>query len=136
MSLHIGFKEIDKTQAWQWSGVKAPTWENLPGLKDIHVPDGFCVTTEAFKRIIEETPSLNALLDQLSLLKVEDRKRISELSGKIRRIIEGIAIPEDITDEITRHLSSLVKKMLMQYDPAPLQKIYRRPLLQASRIPI
>src|SRR5207249_301886 len=49
-------------------------------------------------------------LDQLSLLKVEDRDKISELSGEIRRVIEGIAIPQDINEEIARLLSRLDEK--------------------------
>src|SRR5205085_1177609 len=79
-------------------------------IEGIRVPDGFCISTEAFKRIIGETPSIHELLDQLSLLKVEDRDKISELSGEIRRVIEGIAIPEDIHEEITRLLSRLGEK--------------------------
>jgi rifampicin phosphotransferase len=65
------------------------------------------ISTEAFKRIIGETPSINELLDQLSLLKVEDRNKISELSSEIRRLIEGIAIPVDIHEDLARHLSRL-----------------------------
>src|SRR5438309_6850687 len=53
---------------------------------------------------------MNELLDQLSLLKVEDQDKISELSGEIRTIIEGIAIPEEISEEITRRLFELGEK--------------------------
>jgi phosphoenolpyruvate synthase/pyruvate phosphate dikinase len=41
---------------------------------------------------------------------VEDRDQIGELSGEIRRVIEGIAIPDDMQEEITRHLSRLDEK--------------------------
>ena len=41
---------------------------------------------------------------------MEDRDKIGELSGEIRRVIEGIAIPQDINEEITRHLSRLGEK--------------------------
>src|SRR5947209_19226355 len=71
----------------------------------MRVRDGFGIFTQAFKRISGETSSMNELLDQLSLLKVEDREKISELSGEIRRVIEGIAIPQDIREEITGLLS-------------------------------
>jgi phosphoenolpyruvate synthase/pyruvate phosphate dikinase len=76
----------------------------------MRVPDGFCISTEVFKRIIRETPSINELLVQLSLLKVEDRNKIRELSSKIRRVIEGIAIPENINEDITSFLSRLGEK--------------------------
>jgi rifampicin phosphotransferase len=41
---------------------------------------------------------------------VEDRDKISELSGEIRSSIEGITIPQDINEEITRFLSRLGEK--------------------------
>ena len=88
-------------------GGKGANLGELSRIEGIRVPDGFCISTEAFRRIIGETSSIEELLDQLSLLKVEDRDKIGELSGEIRRIIEGIAIPEDISEEIARQLSRL-----------------------------
>ena len=38
---------------------------------------------------------------------MEDRNKICELSSEIRRLIEAIGIPEDIHEELTRHLSRL-----------------------------
>src|SRR5436190_951654 len=105
----LGFQDIDKTKLMVVGGKGANLGE-LSRIEGIRVPDGFCISTEAFKRIIGETPSINELLDQLSLLKVEDRDKISELSGEIRRVIEGIAIPQDIHEEITRLLTRLGEK--------------------------
>src|ERR1700712_2351885 len=105
----LGFQEIDKTKLMVVGGKGANLGE-LSKIEGISVPDGFCISTEAFKRIIGETSSINELLDQLSLLKVEDRNKIAELSREIRTIIEGVAIPEDITEEITRQLSTFGEK--------------------------
>jgi phosphoenolpyruvate synthase/pyruvate phosphate dikinase len=91
-SFVLGFQDIDKTKLMVVGGKGANLGE-LSKIEGIRVPDGFCITTEAFKRIIGETSSINELLDQLSLLKVEDRDKIGELSGEIRSVIEGIAIP-------------------------------------------
>ena len=110
MSFYVlGFQDIDKTKLMVVGGKGANLGE-LSKIEGIRVPDGFCISTEAFKRTIGETSSIHELLDQLSLLKVEDRHKISELSGEIRRVIEGIAIPEDIHEEITRFLSRLGEK--------------------------
>jgi len=107
MSFYVlNFQDIDKTKLMVVGGKGANLGE-LSKIEGIRVPDGFCVSTEAYKRIIGETSSINGLLDQLSLLKVEDRDKIGQLSGEIRRDIEGIAIPQDIYEEITRHLSKL-----------------------------
>ena len=102
----LGFQDIDRTKLMVVGGKGANLGE-LSRIEGIRVPDGFCITTEAFKRIIGETSPINELLDQLSLLKLEDRDKIGEVSGEIRRVIEGIAIPQDIDEEITRFLSRL-----------------------------
>ena len=102
----LGFRDIDRTELMIVGGKGANLGE-LSRIEGIRVPEGFCVSTEAFKRIVGETPSISALLDELSLLKAENRGKIAELSGEIRRVIEGIAIPEDISEEITRFLSRL-----------------------------
>gem|GEM_PF-1847324 len=88
----LGFQDIDKTKLMVVGG-KGVNLGELSRIEGIRVPVGFCISTKAFKRIIGETPSINELLDQLSLLKVEDREKIAELSGEIRRGIERIAIP-------------------------------------------
>ncbi|NPV91044.1 MAG: phosphoenolpyruvate synthase [Firmicutes bacterium] len=105
----LGFQDIDKKKFMAVGGKGANLGE-LSKIEGIRVPDGFCISTEAFKRIIGATSSINELLDQLSLLKVEERDKIGELSGEIRRVIEGTAIPEDISEEITRQLSGLGEK--------------------------
>jgi phosphoenolpyruvate synthase/pyruvate phosphate dikinase len=100
----LGFQDIDNTKLMVVGGKGANLGE-LSKIEGIRVPDGFCISTEAFKRIIGETSSINELLGKLQLLKMEDRDKIGELSGEMRRVIEGIAIPEDINEEITCHLS-------------------------------
>src|ERR1700687_651820 len=105
----LGFQDIDKTKLMVVGGKGANLGE-LSKMEGIRVPDGFCISTEAFKRIIGETSSMNELLDQLSLLKVQDRDKIGELSGEIRRIIERMTIPEDIHEEVTRFLSMFGEK--------------------------
>src|SRR6266508_5091206 len=102
----LGFQDIDTTKIMVVGGKGANLGE-LSRIEGIRVPDGFCISTEAFTRIIGETPSIHELLDQLARLKVEDRHKIGELSAEIRRVIEGIAIPEDIQEAITRILSRL-----------------------------
>jgi phosphoenolpyruvate synthase/pyruvate phosphate dikinase len=105
----LSFQDIDQTKLMVVGGKGANLGE-LSRIEGVRVPDGFCLSTAAFKRIVGETSSLHALLDQLSLLKVEDREEIAELSSESGRIIEGIAIPQDIHDEIVRLLCRLGEK--------------------------
>ena len=105
----LGFQDVDSTKLMV-VGSKGANLGELSRIEGIRVPDGFCISTEAFKRTIREMSSLNELLDRLSLLKVEDRGEVRELSAEIRRAIEGIAIPQEIREEITRFLSGLGEK--------------------------
>jgi pyruvate,water dikinase len=105
----LSFQDIDKTKLSVVGGKGANLGE-LARVEGIHVPDGFCVSTEAFKRIVTETPAINGLLDQLSPLRAEDRDKISELSAEIRRLIEEITIPKDIHEEITSLVTALGEK--------------------------
>lgn len=105
----LKFQEIDKNKL-SIVGGKGANLGKLSRIQGIRVPDGFCVTTEADKRIIDNNKELSDLLDQLSCLSVDDRERISEISKKIRRVIKGIAIAKDIEEEITTQLSKLGEK--------------------------
>ncbi|MDZ7963032.1 MAG: phosphoenolpyruvate synthase [Aulosira sp. DedQUE10] len=108
-SFVLCLQDVDKTKLTVVGGKGANLGE-LSKIEGIHVPDGFCISTEAFKRITGETSSINELLDQLSHLLVDDRDKISELSAEIRRVIEGIAIPQDINEAIARLLSRFDEK--------------------------
>ena len=105
----LGFQDIDKTKIGAVGGKGANLGE-LSKIEEICVPEGFCISTIAFKRIIEGTAAIEKLLDQLSRLKIEDRDKIGELSGEIRRVIEAIAIPQDISEAIAHHLSRFDEK--------------------------
>jgi pyruvate,water dikinase len=102
----LGFQEIDETQVAVVGGKGAHLGE-LSQIEDIRVPRGFCVTTNAFRRIMAEAPSIDDLLDRLSCLNRGDREAIGELSAEIRRTLEEIAIPDDVAAAITLALARL-----------------------------
>ncbi len=99
----LEFREIDKTKQMVVGG-KGMNLGECSRIDGILVPEGFCVTTEAFKRVIGENDELHQLLDQLAVQKVDERKRISEISRKIRDLIEGIEIDMGIEEDIDRCL--------------------------------
>ncbi len=102
----LGFQEIDQTQVAVVGGKGAHLGE-LSRIEGIRVPAGFCVTTDAFQRIMAEAPSIDDRLDRLSRLRPDDREAIRALSAEIRRALEGIAIPDDLAAAITRPLAWL-----------------------------
>src|SRR3954471_12058561 len=99
-----GLQEIDQTQVAVAGGKGAHLGE-LSRIEGLRVPAGFCVTTDAFQRIVAEAPSSDEQLEQLSRLKPDDREAIRVLSANIRRSVEGIAIPDDLVSAIIRLLA-------------------------------
>lgn len=121
----LSFQEIDKTMLSMVGGKGANLGE-LSSFEGIQIPEGFCVTTEAYKKIIGGNKELNGLLEELSQLKVEyrsdgkknslllidqaTREKVNEVSKKIRMVIEGIAISKDIEEEIAAFLARFGEK--------------------------
>ena len=86
MGLYVmGFEEIDQTQVAVVGGKGANLGE-LSRIEGIRVPAGFCVTTDAFERIMADAPSIDDRLDRLARLNPDDREAIRALSAEIRRI--------------------------------------------------
>ncbi|MYY08527.1 phosphoenolpyruvate synthase [Streptomyces sp. SID4919] len=102
----LDLQEVDETQVAVVGG-KGAHLGGLSRIEGIRVPDGFCVTTDAFRRIMAEAPSIDDQLDRLSRLDPDDREAIRTLSARIRRTIEGIALPDDLAAAITRALTRL-----------------------------
>jgi len=102
----LGFHEIDQSQTALVGGKGAHLGE-LSRIEGIRVPAGFCVTTDAFRLIMTEAPSIDDRLDQLSRLNPADREAIAALSAEIRGIVEGIAIPDDVAAAVTGALAVL-----------------------------
>ena len=102
----LGLQEVDKTQVALVGGKGAHLGE-LSRIEGIGVPAGCCVTTDAFRRIMAEAPSIDDRLDRLSRLNPDDREVIRTLSAEIRRTLEGIAIPDDLAAAITGALALL-----------------------------
>lgn len=102
----LGFQEIDQAQVPVVGG-KGAHLGQISRIEGIRVPTGFCVTTNAFQRIMAEVPSIDDPLDRLSRLEPDDREAICALSAEIRRTLEGITIPDDLAAAITRPLARL-----------------------------
>ncbi|MER5497786.1 rifamycin-inactivating phosphotransferase [Streptomyces sp. NPDC002561] len=86
-------------------GGKGAHLGGLSRIEGIDVPDGFCVTTEAFRLIMARTPSIDDLLDRLARLDPDDREGTRVLGAEIRRAVEETAVPDDVASAITRALA-------------------------------
>ncbi len=104
-SFVLEFTDIDKIR-FELVGGKGANLGELSRIEGIKVPEGFCISTDAYK-IIHKSSSIDKLLDQLSQLKVEERDKIGKLGSKIRKAIEESEIPKELIEEISMQLSRL-----------------------------
>lgn len=86
-------------------GGKGAGLGELSRIGGIRVPEGFCVTTEAFSRVIGD--ALDGLLGELARCTLDDRHGIDAIRGKIgglaaqiREVIERAIIPEEIAEAV------------------------------------
>lgn len=103
-ALVLSFQEMEKAQLLLVGG-KGFNLGELSKIQGIQVPEGFCVTTAGFRTAIGQNKTFQALLDRLSMLKVEDRDQIAEISRKIRQILMEADIPSDVVKAVSRYLS-------------------------------
>ena len=102
----LSFQEIDESRVPVVGG-KGAHLGRLSRIEGITVPPGFCITTDAFHRILTEAPSISVQVEGLARLDADDRYAIREASAEIRRAIEAITIPDDIAAAIRDALASL-----------------------------
>ncbi|MEV0241702.1 rifamycin-inactivating phosphotransferase [Streptomyces sp. NPDC050674] len=104
--LVLDLREADETQIAVVGG-KGAHLGTLSRIEGISVPGGFVVTTEAFRQVMAGVPSIQDQFEELAGLEPDDREAVRTLSARMRRIIEGIAVPGDVAAAVTRALAGL-----------------------------
>jgi pyruvate,water dikinase len=102
----LRFDEIDQTHT-AIAGGKGARLGELSRIDGVRVPQGFCVTTDVYQRIMAAAPSIDHHLDRLSRLKPDEHEPIRALSAEIRRTLEAAAMPEDLAVAIEHSLARL-----------------------------
>ena len=102
----LPFGEIDRSRVRDVGGKGANLGE-LSRIAGVHVPAGFCLTTDAFRRITAEVPSFEDRLDRLSGLDPDDRDAIAAVSAEIREAIGDHPVPADLAVAIIRAIEHM-----------------------------
>ncbi len=102
----LGFEAIDRAR-YTLVGGKGAALAELSRIEGIRVPQGFCVTTEAYRRTVGQCDEHHDLLERLSHLRMHDRNAVREISADIRRLIAGADVDEAIGQDIFHQLSLL-----------------------------
>jgi pyruvate,water dikinase len=102
----LDFDDIDQTQV-ALVGDKGAHLAELTRIPGVLVPAGYCVTTDAFRRVTAEAQAFQDLLDRLSQLEPDDGDAIRAVSGEMRTAIEQMTVPEDVAAAVTLPLQRL-----------------------------
>jgi rifampicin phosphotransferase len=102
----LGFEQIDKTKL-ALAGGKGADLGELSRIGGVRVPEGFCVTTNAYAAAMARNEELVALLERLSHVGARDTEDIRWVGARIREVIEATTIPVGIAEEIDGHLAGL-----------------------------
>jgi len=103
----IGIEDVDEV-----GGKNASLGEMYRTLtqEGVRVPNGFAVTAEAYRYVLEKNgawPKLHRLLDDLD---VDDVEELQKRGAECRKIVQECEIPEDLKDEILKGYDELKKE--------------------------
>ena len=81
-------------------------------LQGVKVPNGFAITAEAYRYVLESSNSWELLHKTLADLKPDDVESLAYCGKKAREIVYSASLPVDLVDEISRAYQQLQQ----QYD--------------------
>lgn len=94
----LQFSEIDKTFLPYVGGKGANLGEMTKA--GFAVPQGFCVTTWAYKNFIEQSKEISSFFNELEMINSNDLEKISKLGQEIRHHLNSMSMPLDIKESI------------------------------------
>jgi pyruvate,water dikinase len=92
------FEEIDKASLPEVGGKGASLGEMTKA--GFPVPDGFCVTTFAYRKFIRSCKEMDELIDLLEGVRHDDLERVHALGESVRKCIRSHQMPDDIRESI------------------------------------
>ncbi len=110
----LGLHEIDRSMV-PLAGGKGANLGELARIEGIRVPDGFCVTTDAFDEVLRGQRgtdglidgSIDRLIDELSGFDAASRAVLGETSARLRDAIERAPVPDDVIAQVAAALAAL-----------------------------
>jgi rifampicin phosphotransferase len=66
----------------------------------VPVPDGFCLTTQAFRRFVHAADGLEKFYVRLEQLNVDDLSAVTQLANELRAGLDELPMPADVCSEL------------------------------------
>jgi pyruvate,water dikinase len=106
--LVLWFKDLTKEDIPRVGGKCANLGELLGRIR-VPVPNGFAVSAQAYKAFLEKTGAGKKVAGLLSDLDTADMEALERVSRKIRKYIEGLAMPKKLEKAILEAYGALCK---------------------------
>jgi pyruvate, water dikinase len=86
----------------------------------IHMPtpDGFAISTSAFKKFMEHNNFMGMFISKLAGLSAEDLDELNKVTANIQKMISAAEIPADIRDAVEREIEAMSHGMEVSSHPA------------------
>jgi len=107
--LVISLKEVTKDHV-DITGSKMAHLGALSNIEGINVPDGFVITSYAYKLFFEFNELHEEIPRRLQKANISDLNSLLELSSELQQLIIKAAVPPEVADAIQREVRSLAQK--------------------------
>ena len=106
------FKEIGMEDVAEVGGKNASLGEMYQNLtrEGVRVPNGFAITSEAYRYILEKNAAWEKLHEQLDQLNVDDVEELQKRGKICRDIVYNCEFPEDLRENILEAYAELQKE--------------------------
>ncbi len=105
----LDIRQADRTMLSSVGGKGANLGE-LTQMKELQVPEGFCITVDAYRESIRNVPEFLEWIEVLDGIGVQESGRITDVCGQIRAAIEQGGMAAGIENAIADALSSYDKE--------------------------
>lgn len=116
----LWFKDLGKEDI-PIVGGKCANLGELIGKIGVPVPNGFAVTVDAYKFFLDETKINQKMNSILSGLDVSNIQMLQRTSKKIRKLIESVAMPKAVEDDILAAYKKLCKEAGLKSVPVAVR---------------
>ena len=103
----IWFNEIGIEDIPIVGGKNASLGEMISNIPDVNIPNGFAITTEAYKYLLKKSNIKEKIINILSDLDTNDMDNLKDRGHEVRELIRNSKFPKELEDDILKNYKKL-----------------------------
>lgn len=113
------FEELGINDVPLVGGKNASLGEMIQNLtsEGVNVPNGFAITAEGYKYLMEASGTMEKIKDALKGLDTHNIRNLQERGEKVRKLIFEAELPKDLEEDIITHYHLMAKKFGYESNP-------------------